>query len=138
MNDALVKQVSFLERQCWRNAQYSRRECVEIIGIHTPIEHSDLEKTVCKVLHIGADIFEDKIESYHNLNKKSYRIIVTFSRNKDCELVMMIQKDLKDLNPTDLDFPEGTQLFINNSLCPECKKTMKKNKSFLRFLLLMA
>ena len=93
---------------------------------------------MCKVLHIGADIFEEKIELYHSLNKKSYRRIVTFSRNKDCELVTMIQKDLKDLNPTDLDFPEGTQLFINNSLCPECKKTMKQNKSFLRFLLLMA
>ena len=26
--------------------------------------------------------------------------------------------DLKDLNPADLDFPKGTKLFINDSLCP--------------------
>ena len=33
VNDALVKQVASLERQCWRNALYSRRESVEIIGM---------------------------------------------------------------------------------------------------------
>ena len=27
---------------------------------------------------------------------------------------MRVKKDLKDLNPTDLDFPEGTSLFIND------------------------
>ena len=33
VNDALVKQVASLERQCWRNALYYRRESVEIIGM---------------------------------------------------------------------------------------------------------
>ena len=46
MNDALVKQVAFLERQCWRNAQYSRRECVQVIRMPNSIVHSDLSKTV--------------------------------------------------------------------------------------------
>ena len=30
VNDALVKQAVFLERQCWRNALCSRRESLEI------------------------------------------------------------------------------------------------------------
>ena len=33
VNDALVKQVASLERQCWRNALYSRRESVDITGM---------------------------------------------------------------------------------------------------------
>ena len=33
VNGALVKQVASLERQCWRNALYYRRESVEIIGM---------------------------------------------------------------------------------------------------------
>ena len=34
--------------------------------------HSDLEKMVCKVLqYIRADIYEEKIESCHRLNKKA-------------------------------------------------------------------
>ena len=57
VNNALVKQVASLESQCWRTAQYSRRECAEIIGTPKSIVHSNLEKMVCKVLrHIGNDI----------------------------------------------------------------------------------
>ena len=36
------------------------------------------------------------------------------SRWKDCEQVIRLKKDLKDLNTTDLDFSEGTWLFIND------------------------
>ena len=60
---------------------------------------------VCKVLqHIGADICKDKIGLCHRLNKKSDRTIVKFCRGKDCAQVMTVNKDLKNLNPTDLDF----------------------------------
>ena len=31
VNDLLVTRVTNLERQCWANAQYSRRECLEIV-----------------------------------------------------------------------------------------------------------
>ena len=35
--------------------------------------------------------------------------------------MIRVKKDLKDLNTTDLDFPEGTRLFINDTLCPYCR-----------------
>ena len=42
---------------------------------------------------------------------------------------MRVKKGLKDLNPTNLSFPEGTKIYVNDSLCPyyrglwnECKK----------------
>ena len=83
VNDALVKQVASLEYQCWRNALYSRRESVEIMGMSNLIVHGVLEKTVCKLLqNIGADIFQEKLESYHLLNKKSDRVIVKFLGRK--------------------------------------------------------
>ena len=46
VNDALVKQLSSVERQCWKNAQYSRRECVEVVGIPSSVEHDQLNPTV--------------------------------------------------------------------------------------------
>ena len=83
MNDALVKQVDFLERQFWRKTQYSRRECVQIKGMPDSVAHGDLSKMMCKALHyIGADTCEEKIKSCHHLNKKSDHTIVKFLGGK--------------------------------------------------------
>ena len=62
VNNNLIKQLENTERQCWANAQYSRRECLEVIGIPKTVESTDLEHTLCKVFNsIGFDIDEDKI-----------------------------------------------------------------------------
>ena len=44
------------------------------------------------------------------------------------EQVMRVKKDLKDLNPNNLDFPEGTRLFINDTLCPYYRVLWNKYK----------
>ena len=41
---------------------------------------------------------------------------------------MKVKKDLKDLNPTDLNFSEGTQLFINETLFPCYRVLWNKHK----------
>ena len=80
VNDALVKQLSSVERQCWKNAQYSRRECVEVAGIPSPVEHDQFEPTVRRILyHIGVNISRDKIEACHRLSKNSDQTTVKFS-----------------------------------------------------------
>ena len=38
-----------LERKCWGNEQYSRRECLETSGILSDTEADELEETVLKV-----------------------------------------------------------------------------------------
>ena len=141
VNDALVKQLSSVERQCWKNAQHSHRECVEVVGIPSSVEHDQLEPTVCRILHhIGVNIFGDKIEVCHRLGKTSDWTIVKFSSRKDCEHTIRVKKDLKDLDAIDLDLPVGTKLYINDSLCPyyrglwhEAKKLWNKKKIFSYF-----
>ena len=46
MNNKLVDQVTKLERKCWQNEQYSRREFIVISGIPHITEQINLEKTV--------------------------------------------------------------------------------------------
>ena len=141
VNNILSKQMSSIERQCWRNAQYSRRECVEVVGLPSSIEDKDLEPTVCRVLqHIGVGITGEGIEACHRLNKQSDRTIVKFSRRKDCEHVMRKKSELRKLKPSELDLPNGTKLYINESLCPyyrglwnQCKKLWNKRGIFSFF-----
>ena len=113
---------------------------MEVIGIPQTVESKDLKHTVCKVFNsIGFDIEEDRIEVCHRLTKFDHTID-KFSRRKDCQHLMRIKKGLKDLNPTNLSFPEGTKIYVNDSLCPyyrglrnECKKLWNNKKIYSYF-----
>ena len=50
VNSQLHNRFVNMERQCWANAQYSRRECVEIVGIPTTVPDNELEETFCKIV----------------------------------------------------------------------------------------
>ena len=51
------------ERQCLRNSQHTRRECVKVVGLPSSIADDQLKNTVCGFLqHIGANITDEKIE----------------------------------------------------------------------------
>ena len=129
VNDRLVERVIKTERQCWENAQYSRRDTLEIVGIPNSVGNSVLEETVRDVFKkIGVEIDERDVQACHRLKEKE-RTIVKFVNRKDCLQILRVKKDLKSLDPTELDFPENAKIFINESLCPcyrdiwnKCKK----------------
>ena len=56
------------------------------------------------------------------------RIIVNFSDRKDSLKILRAKKDLKSLDPTELDFPEGTKIFMNESLCAYSRGLWNKYK----------
>ena len=46
VNTKLYDKIKFLERQCWANEQYSRRECLEISGVPESVSVNDPEVKV--------------------------------------------------------------------------------------------
>ena len=102
-----------MEKECWKNAQYSRREYVEIVAISTSVPDNELEKNVCKI----AEKFKVKID---DSDIESCDTIVKFSHRKDCQQLKKVKKDLSKLNLTDIDLG-NTKIFINQSLCPYYK-----------------
>ena len=46
VNTLLSSRLVSIERQCWLNAQYSRRECLDIVGIPSEVEADVLEEKV--------------------------------------------------------------------------------------------
>ena len=50
VSSLLTEQMNNVERQCWSNAQYLRRECLEFVGIPSSVNIKNLEVTICTVL----------------------------------------------------------------------------------------
>ena len=128
INEKLVNQLIETERQCWVNTHYSRRECLEAAGIPTSIPNDLLEVNVSKIFgKLGVHVEGKDIQACHRL-KDNDRAIIKFSNRKDSLQVLRVKKDLKSLEPTELDFPEGTKILINESLCTYCRGLWNKCK----------
>ena len=48
VNSELCKRIVTMERQCWSNAQYSRRECLKVVGRPQQVDDKNLEKKYCQ------------------------------------------------------------------------------------------
>ena len=71
----LPERLVHMERQCWTNAQYSWRECVEIVRIPSSVHHNQLEDSVCKIFDkLNCNIIKDNLEDCHCL--KGDRVVV--------------------------------------------------------------
>ena len=60
--------------------------------------------------------------------KDNDRVVIKLSNSKDSLQVLRVKKYLKSLEPTELDFPEGTRIFINESLCAYSRGLWNKCK----------
>ena len=129
VNDRLVKRIVKTERQCWENAQYSRCDTLEIVGNLGSIDNSVLEETVRGIFgEIGVQVDKRDIQACHRMKEKD-RTIVKFANRKDCLQILRVKKDLKSLDPIELDFPESTKIYINESLCPYYRGIWNKCKN---------
>ena len=87
VNTLLNERVTGRERQCWANAQYSRRECLEVAGIPRDVSNENLEWKVLEVFSkVGCEIFSRDIEACHRLTIND-RVTVKFLRRKGCDQV---------------------------------------------------
>ena len=128
-NNSLNERLIALERQCWANAQYSRRECLEITGIPSSVSNKDLEEVVCKVItKAGVDITADNIEDCHRVGNKG-QTIIKFGKRKVSRQVLSVRKDLNKVKMSDIDLTGQSTLYINQSLCPYYRMLWSKTKT---------
>ena len=68
-------QMNNVERQCRTNAQYSKRECLEVVGIPASVNVNDSEGKLCTVFNrIGVAVKPDDIEACHRLYNDKKRL----------------------------------------------------------------
>ena len=117
VNESLKNQILMQERQCWNNAQYSRRETLEISGIPEYIDDGELEWKVLTVLSkLDVNVDPANVEACHWLksNNKGKKVILKLPRRKDSDEIRRVRRKLKttDLKPIEITTP----VYINDSL----------------------
>ena len=128
VNHLLSKRLVDMERQYWVNAQYSKRECLELVGIRQSVKDDDLEKVVTKIVNkVGINITERDVQAVHRIGKEG-RTIVKFSNRKDCHALVKVKSDLNTLTMKDFGFEENNKIYVNESLCPYYSVLWAKRK----------
>ena len=116
-NSLLSSHLVDTERQCWSNTQYSRRETIEIVGLPKSLTNDEAETKWCQIFRsFDCNVNKEDFDACHWLRNKK-RVILKFFRSKDCEKFLKAKNDLRKLNTTNLDLPEGSKIFVNQSLC---------------------
>ena len=97
VNSNLCKKITILERQCWANNQYSRRECLEISGIPENIENKDLENLTLQIFEkIDVSVDPGNVEDCHWVKtQRSKKVIIKLCRQKDANKIRSEKKKLK-------------------------------------------
>ena len=99
INQSLLRQLNVVERQSISNAQYSRKETVELHGVPTSFDEGNgLESKVLELLNEiapSAKVEACDVQAIHRLRKED-RVIVKFISRKKSQSVLMRRSKLKD------------------------------------------
>ena len=129
VNSLLRERVTSLERQCWSNSQYSRRECLELTSIPETSDNNPLESTVLKIFErLEVKVVPSNVEDCHWISSKNgpKRVIVKVSKGKDATKIRSSKRKLKDMDLTSIGI--NNSIYINYSLCTYYKMLWRKCK----------
>ena len=93
INNKLTKQLILIERKCWPNEQYSRREFLEISGIPESIQDDDLEDCVLKIfIECDTQVDPANTETCYHLKASPRRSILNFPKGEMCSIFYNVRR----------------------------------------------
>ena len=108
-----------MERNAVSNAQYHRRESLEINPVPASISDDVLENSVCRALSLtDHEVKPDDLQPCHRLKKKD-TVIVKFKCRKQKRSILINRKNFRNKSDvlTQLNF--SGRLFVSESMCHE-------------------
>ena len=92
---------------------------------------STTDNEICYVFKkISVDVSVDNIEACNPLKSDNKnKIIVKFSKRKDCQAVLENKKKLKNLSNEELGLETNSKVFVNENLCKYYKLLWSQCKS---------
>ena len=87
-NELLLERITQLERNNLNNAQYNRKETLEINPVPSDIADDVLEQSVCQALSLtGISVEPDDLQACHRMRKKD-QVIIKFKWRKQKHRVL--------------------------------------------------
>ena len=116
-NRLLTERFIQLKRNAVTNAQYHRRESVEVNPVPPSMSDEELEVSICKALSLtGHEVEPDDLQACHRLKKKQ-SVTVKFKCRKLQHSVPVARKNLRNKSE-DLDqLKFYGKLFMSQSMC---------------------
>ena len=114
-----TERVIQLERNAVTNAQYHRRESVEVNPIPPSISDEELELNIYEALSLtGNEVKPNDLQACHRLKKKE-SVIVKFKCRKLKQKVLVNWKNLRNKSEDLRQLKFSGKLFISESMCHE-------------------
>lgn len=124
LESTFAGRIERLERDSFQQAQYSRREAIEIVGLPETIkDQGTLEKKVIEVFnHAGVDVDSRNFHAIHRLKKNSVVIAKCVNR-RDSVAILRAKRKLREMDDDEKKkLGVSGKVYINESLCPEYRR----------------
>ena len=110
VNNKLKEHIVSLERQCWSNSQYSRRECLDITGILDKTDQKDLVNWMLKKENWMLKLTPQILRTVTGYRARSPNVQLLNPQNEKMQTEFVKGTDLTL-------FGVSSPVFINISLC---------------------
>ena len=123
-SSSVFDRIEALERSSYRQEQYSRRECIEIVGLSEEFSDQDaLEERVVEVFQAaGVNVKARDFHAIHPL--KNQKVIIAKCVNRrDAIAILRAKRSLREADDsTKKKLGAKGKIYINESLCPAYRR----------------
>ena len=108
-----------LERKLYAQEQYTRRECVEIVGIKKEVSDNNLSNVVVEAFKCaGVDVTPRSFQAIHKLRNKE-TVIAKLVHRADAIDILRKKRVLRELDDEKkVELSLQGKVYVNESLCP--------------------
>ena len=115
--DKFMERAVETEKRLTEQEQYSRRECVELVGLSEDIHSEDLDAGVLDAFDVaGIKLKKQDLHAIHRL--RNNKVVITKLVNRqDALAILRNKKKLRELHDEDKQKLRSNKIYVNESLC---------------------
>ena len=134
VRDDFESRVIKIEQRLAEQEQYTRRECVDIVGLPKNLKGEDLEAALLNVFEeAGVPIEKRGFHAIHRLSNTRV-VIPKVCNGKDEILIVRNKKKIRQEGKKKL---QSQKIYVNESLCPDYKRILVKCNALRKKNMLM-